>query len=94
MARKIHLDAQRPMFEVIGNIEQADASAVFKPVMLEVHRPDFIDRSRHRQWFWLLTNQSFPGFYAEFEFQLPVNAVHALVVPAKAFDCSTAWQIL
>lgn len=74
------------MIEVVDDIEQLDASADSQSVMHEVHRPDFIDRCRHRQWLWLFTNQSFPGFDSEVEFQLPVNAVLAFVVPAKALD--------
>lgn len=54
--------------------------------MHKVHGPALIQRMRHRQRFRLLAHQSFARLDAQVRLQLPVYAIHALVVPAKAFD--------
>ena len=36
---------------------------------------------RHRYQFWFVPLQPFPGFDAQFQFQLTVNPVDAFVVP-------------
>ena len=54
--------------------------------MHEVHRPDLVEGLWHCQWLRPLTHQTLSGFDAQVQFQLSVDAIHALVVPAKPFD--------
>src|SRR5574340_1429381 len=51
--------------------------------MHEVHRPDLVDRARHCQRLRLLAHDALPRLDPEVQFQLPVNAIDALVVPAE-----------
>ena len=88
--REVHLYAQRFTVEIIDDIEQAQVPAVLQLVVHEVHRPDLIDDLGNGQGLWLLAHQALSGFDAQVEFQLAVDTVHALVVPAKPFDCSLA----
>jgi len=56
--RKILLNAQRLAFEVINDVEQAQAPAVFQLVVHEVHGPDLIDGIWNGQGFRLLPHQA------------------------------------
>src|SRR5690606_17835829 len=53
--------------------------------MHEVDRPRGIDAIRHGQRFRFLAYQPFAWLNPQIQFQLAIDAVHALVVPAKAF---------
>lgn len=54
--------------------------------MHEVPQPDFIDALRHSQGLVLLAHQAFAGLYAQVQFQLVINALKALMVPAEILD--------
>lgn len=77
---------QRLAVEVVDHIEQAKAASVFQLVVHEVHRPDLVALLRHRQPLGLLAHQALARLDAQVQLQLPVNAVHPFVVPAKALD--------
>ena len=81
--REVHLIAQRLTVEVINDIEQSQVTTVLQFVVREVHRPDLINGLWHRQRLRLLSHQTLPGLDAQVQFQLTVDAVHPLVIPAK-----------
>ena len=56
--------------------------------MQKVLRPHFIACFWHGQGLRLLSDQALPGLDAQVQFQLPIDAVHLLVVPAKVLNVS------
>lgn len=52
--------------------------------MHEVHRPHLVDRFGYSERLGLLAHQALLRFDPQVQLQLPVDAVDALVVPAKA----------
>ena len=70
----------------VNHIEQPEASAVAQLVMHEVHRPDLVQGLWNCQRFWLLANHALLRPNAQIQFELAVDAVHALVIPSKSFD--------
>lgn len=81
--REVHLDAQSPAVEVVDHVEQPDAATVLQLVVHEVHRPDLIAVLGHRQRLGLVSHQALARFDAQVQLHLPVNPVHALVIPGE-----------
>lgn len=54
--------------------------------MLEIHRPYLVECRWFGQRLWPLAYQPFLRLDAQVQFQLPVNPVDTLVVPAVAFN--------
>jgi hypothetical protein len=53
--------------------------------MHEIHRPDSVDGIGHSQHIRLFPCQTLLGFDAQIQFQLTIDTVDALVIPAIAF---------
>ena len=83
---KINLNAEPFTVKVVQDIQEADTAAILKLVVHEVHRPYLIHGFRNSQLFRLVPLSPFPGLYPQVQFKLPVNAVHALVVPDVTRD--------
>jgi hypothetical protein len=82
--REIDLDAKCLPVEVIDHIQQSETAAVTELIVHEVHGPHLVDCRRHRQRLWFLSNQPLPRLDPQIQVELPVNPVHAFVVPAVA----------
>src|SRR5690606_7632302 len=83
--REVHLNTQRLAIEVIYHVQQPDASAVDELVVHEIHRPDLVYRSRHHQRLRCLPYEPLARLDTQIQFQLAIDPVDALVVPAEAF---------
>ena len=81
--REVHLDAQGLAVEVVDHIKQPDAAPVFQLVVHEVHRPDLVAVLGHRERLWFLAHQALARLDAQVQLQLPVDPVHAFVVPGE-----------
>ena len=68
--------------EIIDVIELSKVPYVFEPIMHKVHRPNLNNCHPQRQRLGPLTHQALSGLDAQYQFLLPVDAVHALVIPA------------
>ena len=84
--RQVDLDPQSFAAEVVQDVEQPEAMSVAELVVHEVHRPDLVDGLGHRQWLGPLAHQPLLRFDPQVQFELPVNPINPLVVPAEAFD--------
>jgi hypothetical protein len=78
------LDSQCFPVEIVDHVEQSDTAAVLQLVVHEIHRPHRIHRRRHDQRLRRLPYQPLARLDAQVQLQLPVNPVHALMVPAEA----------
>lgn len=84
--REIDFDAQCFPVEVVDHIQQPEASTISELVVHEVHRPHLVDGRRHSQRLGLVSNPAFSRLDPQIQLKLPVNSIHALVVPAIATD--------
>ena len=84
--REIDLDAQTLAVEIVEHIEEPEIAAIAELVVDEVHRPGLVNRLGHGQSLRLLAYDPMLGLDAQIQFQLAVDAIFALVIPAKALD--------
>lgn len=82
--REVNLNAQRFAVEVVDHVEHADAAPIGKLVMHEVHRPYLVQVGWHGQWFGRLPNQPFARLDPQVQFELSIDPVRTLMVPAEA----------
>jgi hypothetical protein len=84
--RKIHLDAQPLAVEVVQDIQKPELPTVLQTIRHEIHGPNQVRSFRHSQRIGLVSLQTLAWLDPEVQFQLAVDAVHALVVPAMSPD--------
>lgn len=84
--REVDLDAQCFAVEVIHDVEQSEAPAIFELVVHEIHGPDLVDGLRHAQRFGFVAHQPFAWLDAQVQLQLPADPEDTLVVPVEALD--------
>src|SRR5690606_6818448 len=82
--REVDLNAQGLAVEVIDHVQNSDTASVGKLIMHEVHGPYLVHVRRYRQRLRRLPDQPLTRFDAQVQLELTVDAIHALVVPAKA----------
>lgn len=73
------------MVKIVNDIQKFDRSPVPKLVVHKIHRPYLIHRFRHAQFLRFTTLQVFSGLAAQVQLQLPVNLIHARMVPDITF---------
>lgn len=86
--RQVNLDSQPFAVEVVEPVEQPEATSVAQLVVHEVHGPDLVDCIGHHQRLGPLAHQALLRLDPQVQFQLPVDPVHALVVPLEALDAA------
>src|SRR5690606_30360812 len=84
--REVHLNTQCLAIEVVNHIQQPYATAINELVVHEIHRPDLVYGGRHRQRLRCLPYQPLTRLDTQIQFKLPIDPVHAFVVPSEPFD--------
>src|SRR6056297_2327209 len=80
------LTAQALTVEVVDHVEQPERTTALQAVVHEVHRPDFVDRRRHRQRLRHLSNDALLRLDPQVQLQRPVDPIDPLVIPWEALD--------
>src|SRR5690606_29212580 len=84
--REVHLNTERLAVEVINHVQQPYATAINELVVHEIHRPDLVYGGRHGERLRCLPYEPLTRLDTQIQFKLPIDPVHALVVPSEPFD--------
>ncbi len=72
--------------EVVQNIQQAELPAVLKAIRHEIHGPDHVWCFRNGQGIGFVPLQTLAWLDPQVQFQLAIDAIDPLVVPAMPTD--------